>query len=299
MRNAVLVISNINVDLIYEVERMPMEHEKFMAARCVVAGGGSGANTAHWLSRLGIQVYISGFVGKDIFGDFALGELTAAGVDVSGCIRLEDRTTNIVGIFSNGHNKSMVLAGLKYQPDAIDGLVKTTRDLDWSRIRHIHFATRDEILIERVMAATEDNAVSTSLELDGMYDAGLVRKADIVFSNMDELARATDTADPVSFLASAHSGDKTAFFVTEGASGARIISHGRVSHVPTVALEPVDRTGGGDAFDAGVLAAFMRGESLGTGAAKGLALASFVIQNWGARPSADAALIQRLIAACP
>ncbi len=294
MTAAVLVISNINVDLIYEVERMPLEHEKILAAGGGVEGGGSGANTAHWLAQLGVPVHVSGFVGEDVFGDFAVGRLATAGVDVSACVRLPGRTTSIAGIFSSGAAKSMVISGIEYAAEAVDTLIAATSSLDWSRIGHIHLATRDRTLISRVMTMPEAAAVPVSLELDGIYDAALVRRAGIVFSNMDELARATSSDDPAAFVASAHAGDDTAFFITEGARGARIVCRGHVTQVPAVPVEPVDRTGGGDAFDAGVLASCLRGENHAACAARGLALAAFVIRNRGARPPADAALLQRI-----
>jgi sugar/nucleoside kinase (ribokinase family) len=297
MAGAVLVIvSSINVDVICSVQRLPAEHEKLMAEACRVAGGGSGANTAYWLAQLGLPVHVAGFTGGDVFGEFALGGLAAGGVDISACVRLENATTNIVSIFSSGAGKSMVFAGLKYGEEAMETLQRAVLSLDFSRIRHVHFATRDKVLLARMLEALGGKALSVSMELDGIYDTRLVSRADMVFSNMDELARATGAADPASFLAGAHAADKTAFLVTDGANGARIIRQGQIALIPTVRLAPADRTGGGDAFDAGVIAAYLRGESLEAGAGKGLALASLVIQGWGARPAVDAAALRRTIA---
>ena len=47
-----------------------------------------------------------------------------------------------------------------------------------------------------------------------------------------------------------------------GADGCRVISAGLDTHVPGLAAEVVDTTGAGDAFDAGFIAAILKGEGL-------------------------------------
>jgi ribokinase len=294
MCNAVLVIGGINVDVIYDIERLPLEHEKLVARSVVLAGGGSAANTAYWLAQLNVPVHLAGFAGKDVFGDYALSSLAAAGAGISSVVRLEGYPTTIVSIFSNGRSKSMVLAPAQYGSAAAQRLIERISALNWDRIIHVHCATHDRLLIEEVMRVMAERRASLSLELDGMYDEALVRRADIAFCNMEELGLATGATDPADFLAPAHLQDKTAFVITDGRKGATVICKGHISHVPTKPVQPVDRTGGGDAFDAGFLAAYLRGEDLHASAGKGLALASFVIRKWGARPIVDAAFLRPL-----
>ena len=134
MRNAVLIIGGINVDVIYDIERLPFEHEKLIAKSCVLAGGGSAANTAYWLAQLNLPVHLAGFTGKDVFGDYALSALAAAGVDVSSVMRPAGYPTNIVSIFSNGRSKSMVLAAAHYGSAALESLIAGILALNWDRI---------------------------------------------------------------------------------------------------------------------------------------------------------------------
>lgn len=292
---AVLAVGGINVDINYRIDHLPAHHEKLLADDCTVGGGGSGANTAFWLARLGVPAFMAGIAGQDIFGDYALGTLAAAGVDVSACLRLPGCSTNLASIFSCGRYKAMVVAGTKYGRADAEALIGRIASLDPGRFAHIHCATHDAFLIESAMRIAREHGLTLSLELDGMYDAGLVARADLVFSNMEELARATGAADPVAFLASAHAADGTAFAITDGSRGAAIICRGGVARVPTTPVEPADRTGGGDAFDAGLIAAWLRGDELEASAARGLALASLVIQERGARPPKEMAVLNRLM----
>ncbi|MFF8918807.1 PfkB family carbohydrate kinase [Streptomyces sp. NPDC015032] len=70
--------------------------------------------------------------------------------------------------------------------------------------------------------------------------------------------------------------------VTTGALWAA--ASGTVVHEPTTTVEPVDRTGGGDAFNAGVIAGRLFGEPPPACLRRGLDAALHVITKIGAHP---------------
>jgi ribokinase len=73
--------------------------------------------------------------------------------------------------------------------------------------------------------------------------------------------------------------------LTLGSDGALWASPcGRVVQEPTIPVEPVDRTGGGDAFNAGVIAGWLYGESPVECMRRGLDAALHVITKTGAQP---------------
>ena len=78
----IVCIGSINVDFIFATARWPDEHEKYRAKSYVCAGGGSAANTAVELSRLGRKVTIVGGIGTDDLGNIALRSLIEAGVTI-------------------------------------------------------------------------------------------------------------------------------------------------------------------------------------------------------------------------
>ena len=49
----IAVLGNINLDLVFQVDRLPEPHEKMGAQRVDIGGGGAPANVAWWLARLG------------------------------------------------------------------------------------------------------------------------------------------------------------------------------------------------------------------------------------------------------
>ena len=87
-------LNQTNVDFIFATARWPDEHEKYRAESYVCASGGSAANTAVELSRLGRKVTIVGGIGTDDLGNIALRSLIKAGVNIEKhcrAKRLEDR----------------------------------------------------------------------------------------------------------------------------------------------------------------------------------------------------------------
>ncbi len=58
--------------------------------------GGSSANTAMLLARLGVPVAFVVAVGRDSFGSMISDQLSGAGVDISGLIHLEGAFTTVV-----------------------------------------------------------------------------------------------------------------------------------------------------------------------------------------------------------
>jgi sugar/nucleoside kinase (ribokinase family) len=75
-----ICIGSINVDFIFAAARWPAEHEKYRAENYVCANGGSAANTAVELSRLGRKVTIVGGIGTDDLGNIARRSLIKAGI---------------------------------------------------------------------------------------------------------------------------------------------------------------------------------------------------------------------------
>ena len=68
-------------DLIFSVDRHLGPDEKMKASELTACGGGIAANAAMTVARLGYSVAFSGYLGRDMYGDRHLDELTDAGVN--------------------------------------------------------------------------------------------------------------------------------------------------------------------------------------------------------------------------
>ena len=100
--------------------------------------------------------------------------------------------------------------------------------------------------------------------------------------NSDEVRTLTGLEDPVEGIRAL---DASLAAVTLPAGGCLVARGVEVLDVPSPALDPVDRTGGGDAFAAGFLAGLLKERDVAECGKWGNALAAKVIMEKGARPA--------------
>jgi ribokinase len=77
----------LNLDKLFKVNKIAAAEEESFIENCVEACGGSAANTAIGLARLGCKVGFIGKVGGDKEGKLLLEDFRKEGVDTSGVIR--------------------------------------------------------------------------------------------------------------------------------------------------------------------------------------------------------------------
>jgi sugar/nucleoside kinase (ribokinase family) len=277
MQGSVFCLGSINVDVTLCVDRLPDQHEKLAARAAKVGGGGSASNTAVWLSRQGLSVRMLGWVGDDALGALALRELQANGVDTRR-VKVLPAPSPVAVCLATPDDKRIITSPVVDAPWTPYDVAEDVIDADW-----LHTTVCDAAFLQRAKSLCRKQGAVLSVELDGRYDPAYPKVSNYLFSNHDELARALGTSDLIGFITERHGTDPATWFVTRGEKGAWVISGGRVGAVEANHVEPIDRTGGGDAFNAGVIAALSSGTDPKSAAAAGLALAAQAISRLGAR----------------
>ncbi len=277
MRECVCCLGSINVDITLRLDRLPDRHEKLAAREAAIGGGGSASNTAVWLSRQGLSVRMLGWVGDDLLGAFALRDLQANGVETSG-VKLLPVASPIAVCLSPPNDKRIITSPVSDAPWTPYDVMDFTEEVTW-----LHTTVRELDFLSGARKLSRRLPTILSLELDGRYDPTFAAAADYLFTNYDELTRALGTSDPIGFIAERHKSDAAIWFITHGENGAKAISAGEVETVVIAPVEPIDRTGGGDAFNAGVIAALLSRENPKSAAVAGLRLAAWAISRLGAR----------------
>jgi len=84
--NRILVVGNVNMDIIVNVEELPLLGKTVKAKKCTSLPGGKGANQAVGVARLGSDVSLIGKVGRDYEGSAILNNLSVNQVDISSVI---------------------------------------------------------------------------------------------------------------------------------------------------------------------------------------------------------------------
>lgn len=270
----ILCAGNINYDILMRVDRYPQPHEKLVCREAVMGCGGSAANTAHWLARLGVPTAMAGKVGDDAAGREQLAALQQVGVDVSR-ISTVPATTGVAVIFSAGEDKRMLkapganTAAGAFLPEDIPGTSA------------VYLSGDDRKYLARVAAAAGRSGAHVVLGGPTAGDEDLLKLADGVILNHDELAAVTGLEEPAEGLRAV---DLQQAAVTLPGGGCLVSRGIEVEEVPAPVLAPVDRTGGGDAFAAAFLAARHLGMSTAVAGQWGNLLAAAVIMQPGARP---------------
>lgn len=113
MNKQILIIGSLNMDLVVEINTMPLVGETILGSSLNYIPGGKGANQACAAGKLGGQVTMLGCVGTDNFGDIQISGLTCYGVDMSEIRRSQDLPTGtaIIYVDKKGNNSIVVVQG--------------------------------------------------------------------------------------------------------------------------------------------------------------------------------------------
>ncbi len=289
----VLVMGDVNLDVLVRPDR-PIEYGTDVAAEIRQRPGGAGANVALGLTRLGMSTTLVGCVGQDDAGA-VIGPLRAAGVQVSLRAVNQARTGAIVAIVGPDGERSMAsdrgANRALCATDVTDELIAAHRHLHVSGYSMFDPATGP--VVRAVIARAK--ALGRTVSVDPGSVAPLraygetrfladVASVDLLLPNKDE-AMALSGSTGVVAGARALAQTFPVVVVTRGAAGALWADRSGVCERPAPALPgPVlDTTGAGDAFTAGLLAAWLTGESPLDCLDAGQRAAAETVTRWGAQ----------------
>ena len=259
-------------------------------------GGGSAANTAAWLTRVGETTTFIGAIGDDPAGQSQVESLHRLGVDVRFRVDRTRPTGTCLVLVAPSGERTMV-------PDPGANLALLEHDVPADEFRpgdHLHVSgyallrdSRDAALHAMAEATSAGLTVSVGaasaapLELLGASDfLGMVPEGALLFANEKEAAVLAGHSGEAAELAAGLAATGREAVVTSG-SGDAAWNNGEAACA--LAADPIDRpeldtTGAGDAFAAGFLAARARAASPEVCLRDGHALAAAACRTTGGRP---------------
>ena len=291
----ILCVGDIITDVLAAL-LAPLAPDSDTPARIQVAGGGQAANTAAWLAASGAEVTLVGAVGDDQAGRDRIAELTAAGVHVAAQV-CPGVATGAIVVLSTEAGRTMITdrgANLLLSPQAVqDGLDGAGR-LHLSAYTLLDPGSRDAGL--HALAQAQAHGIKVSVDAASAQPLrqvgpqvflSWVRGAHVLLTNSDEaqvLAGDGPPQEQAGRLAAATGGSA---IVKLGAGGAVwALPSGELLSEPAPRVTPVDTTGAGDAFAAGLLAALAAGARPDQALRAATALGARAVTSFGARPPA-------------
>jgi ribokinase len=289
---SVVVLGSANLDLVYEVERIPAPGETVLSRGFASFPGGKGLNQAVAASHAGAEVRFIAALGRDAAGDRLAGVIEQARITLVD--RRVDTPTGTAVIFVDRHGENSIVVDSGANAELV-ALTEDERDALDDDVLVLQLETPLETVVEA--ARTARNA-STSVILNAApsreLPSDLLRNLHVLVVNEHEAAAlaglpAGTTEDE---LLKALSNLEPTVIITLGPRGAIADNHYEPPvKIPGFAVDAVDTTGAGDTFVGAFATAFMQGgraddaDSLAEAIGFANAAAAIAVQRKGAVPS--------------
>jgi len=269
--------------------------------RIALAPGGSAANVAAWVARLGAPAAFVGAVGTDAFGDLIVADLAREGVQ-GHITRTPDHDTGVIVVMiDKAGQRSMITnqgADFHLYPEHIPVAVI-------QQAAHVHITAwslfSDPPRAAALHAAQIAKAAGATVSFDpasyqmiremgrDTFDAIIAQlPIDIILPNRDEGMILTGEREPLLIARALRKRFKDAVVVLKlDKDGCVISAPGYEHHHTTHEVPVIDATGAGDSFNAGFLSSYLRDGDLAKAAQLANNLGSWVVSHFGARPAVD------------
>ena len=299
MRKRVAVLGPHILDVLGRpVDDIPAGQGSSRLTEIRATAAGTAGGTAVDLAKLGASVASFGAIGADLLGDIVLAALSAAGVDTAGLVRKTAAQTSatILPIRRSGERPAWHVPGATR--------LLELRDIDLARLGCCDGlllggpdALRGLSSADLATIAASAGSGGALVAVDVLHPGGpadfahisaALAAADWFWPNADQLRALTGHDDLERAAAAVLALGTGGVAVTLGADGCLVTGRdGRLSHVPAIAVDVVDTTGCGDAFNAGMLTGLLLGCEPVDAAWLGVACGSLVATGLGSDAAID------------
>jgi sugar/nucleoside kinase (ribokinase family) len=266
-----------------------------LAGKANMAAGGSAANTVFGVAQLGGSAGLCGKVAGDAFGDFYINNMKQSGVVFTGRKVAGMTGTCIILISDDAQRTMLTCLGVSSEIDY--------DDIDEAQLKNSQYLYLEGYLFDSALATqtmlhaiatakkhgvkiafTASDAFCISRHKDTFLK--LLPQVDLLFCNAQEAQALSDTGTNDEAL-KALAALCPAIALTDGGSGSLLCFNGETLPVKPCTVSPVDTTGAGDSYAAGLLYGLTSGRSLAASGAIASLFSSRVVAQLGPRFAGD------------
>ena len=280
----------LNVDKLFRVNKLAAAEEESFIEDSAEACGGSAANTAVGLARLGCKVGFIGKVSCDREGDLLIQDFCKEGVNTDGVVRAEQgKSGSVLGFVDKKGARALY----------IDSGVNDTIKFDEVNIGYVSqaqflhltsFVGEKSFQTQKKLLGALPSSVKVSFDPGALYARKgfaslepIIKKAHVLMPNAQELELLTGKVDYCKGADFIIGKGVKIVAVKLGGDGC-YVTDGRERHlIEPYKVKVADTTGAGDAFCAGFLYGLLKAKSLFECGRLGNFVASRCIMKMGAR----------------
>jgi ribokinase len=280
----------LNVDKLFKVNRLAKAEEESFIEDYTEACGGSAANTAVGLARLGCKVGFIGKVGCDREGDLLIQDFCSEGVNTAGVVRSEQgKSGSVLGFVDKKGARALYIdSGVN---DTIAFEEVKVRYASQAQFLHLtSFVGEKSLQAQKKLLDAIPDSVKVSFDPGALYARKgfanlepIIRKTYVLMPNAIELAILTGE---INYRKSADImvGRGVKIVAVKLGGDGCYVTDGRERHlIEALNVKIVDTTGAGDAFCAGFLYGLLNNKSLHECGRLGNFVASRCVMKMGAR----------------
>jgi ribokinase len=280
----------LNVDILFKVNKFAEAEEEIFVEDYKEACGGSAANTAVGIARLGCKAGYIGKVGCDREGDLLIEDFRNEGVNTDGVIRAKEGKSGLVLGFvdKRGARALYINSGVN---DTIELDEINSKYISQARFLHLtSFVGEQSFQTQKKLLDLVSNKVKVSFDPGALYARkgllnleSIIKRAYILMPNAIELELLTGETDYRKGADLIIRMGAKIMAVKLGGEGC-YVTDGQERHlIEPFKVEVVDTTGAGDAFCAGFLYGLVSNKSLFECGRLGNFVASRCVKKMGAR----------------
>ncbi|MCX8182714.1 MAG: carbohydrate kinase family protein [Candidatus Methanomethyliaceae archaeon] len=281
----VLAVGHILVDIKVRVKEFSDKDELSPIKEVCYGVGGSAANVAIGVKRLGGEEGLLGKVGMDSFGRIAIDELMKERVSLE-WIKIEPRCETGFTIVIINKDGDLEMYGTKGASEALTPEEVSAVKMDGYDFVHIASLRADSSLAAAKLAKEAGATVTfdpgRELINKGMrHLSPMLKHADILLLNMREAGVLTGCQAPENAADSLLKAGAKGVIIKLGGEGVYYKIEGKEGRVPAFKVKAIDTTGAGDAFASGFLIRMGEGEGPDESIRFGNAVAAMKVTKLG------------------
>lgn len=266
-------VGDLILDWVVKISSLPKPEEMLMAERTRKELGGA-ANFCVTTSRLGLETYIIGGVGKDNFGDFLKEGLEAEGINTERLVRKQGKTKYTI-VLAGGEGEKAFIGTINKDTALIE-----PKDIDKDNLRGIdalYFSGYSipsiPVMKNERKATLKAFRLAKNLGLKVCFDFSpliskikrstvekIIQNCEVVFANLEEAKTYTNKESLTKITESLRNEGANTVAIKLGGKGSYVSNGEKGFKVDSFKVKGVDPTGAGDAFNAAFVYKHLKGK---------------------------------------